>query len=88
MNRNELPLQQGLSRGSHVIDEPLTALIMKVAQTDDVLRVRAGIFYKSQVAGCSCADDPTPVNNESEYCEVLLDINIYTSAATITLIEN
>jgi hypothetical protein len=87
MNREGLPLQQGLSRGSQVIDEPLTALIMGVTSIGSLLRVRAGIFYQSRIAGCSCADDPTPVNNENEYCEVLLEIDINTSAAKITLID-
>jgi hypothetical protein len=88
MNRDGLPLQQGLSRGSHVTGDTITASIKNVSRRGNTLRVRVGIFYQSVIAGCSCADDPTPINNENEYCEVLLDIDISTSAAKIRLIDD
>jgi hypothetical protein len=48
--------------------------------------VKAGIFYSGVVTGCSCADDPTPVNEESEYCVVQLDINKQTGETAIALL--
>ncbi len=66
----QLPLQQGLSTGNYVTDEPVTLVIHSVAEMEKAIRVKAGIFYKSVIGGCSCADDPTPSSENIEYCEV------------------
>jgi hypothetical protein len=70
-----LPLQQGLSSGSTSLDANLEVMILRVTEWPDRLRVRAGIFYSSIISGCSCADDPTPVDENREYCEVDLEID-------------
>lgn len=80
-----LPLQQGLSTTSYVTGARHTALIIASSEADDQIRVRAGIFYAGVVAGCSCADDPTPVEEQHEYCEVLIEINRTTAETVITL---
>jgi hypothetical protein len=51
------------------------------------IHARAGIFYSGIIAGCSCADDPTPVDEQSEYCEVQVDIDRKTADTVITLLE-
>ena len=48
----------------------------------DTGRIRGRI-----IAGCSCADDPTPVDEQSEYCEVQVDIDRNTADTLITLLE-
>ena len=86
MDAGQLPLQQGLSTGSYAIDGNLNAMIIGVSEAAGFIRVKAGIFYSGIIAGCSCADDPTPVNEHSEYCEVQLDINKLTAETTIALL--
>lgn len=86
LDADQLPLQQGLSTGNYVADTPFTALINSVAEAEEAIRVRAGIFYQSVTGGCSCADDPTPAGENTEYCEVQLDIDKATAAVTIVLI--
>ena len=86
MGADQLPLQQGLSTGSYAIDSKLNAMIIGVSEGADFIYVKAGIFYSGVIAGCSCADDPTPVNEESEYCVVRLDINKSTAETTATLL--
>ncbi|MDH4284767.1 MAG: hypothetical protein OEV35_05565 [Gallionellaceae bacterium] len=88
LNPDHLPLQQGLSSGNHVADTPITVLINSIAEMDEVIRVRAGILYQSIITGCSCADDPTPISEMSEYCEVQLDINKNSASTEITLVNN
>ncbi len=83
-----LPLQQGLSSGNYVTDDPITVMINSVAEMENIIRVRAGIFYQGVLGGCSCADDPTPTSESNEYCEVQLDIDRTTAATTVTLIEH
>ncbi len=81
-----LPLQQGLSASSHVTDSPRQAMILAIADEAGIIRVKAGIFYSGIIAGCSCADDPTPVDEQNEYCEVQFEINKQTAEAAVTLL--
>jgi len=83
---DHLPLQQGLSSSSYVTDAPVTVVIHSVAELEDVIRVKAGIFYKGVLGGCSCADDPTPTGENDENCEVQLDIDKKTAATAVALV--
>jgi hypothetical protein len=82
----QLPLQLGLSASSHVVDGHFSVMIIRVAEDRGSIRVKAGIFYSGIVAGCSCADDPTPINEQSEYCVVQLDIDKATAETTVALL--
>ncbi len=79
----QLPLQQGMSSGSHMTDAPATVMINRVIELPGAIRVHAGIFYRSVLIGCSCADDPTPISENNEYCEVQLDIDKASAATTV-----
>jgi hypothetical protein len=80
-----LPLQQGLSTGSYALDRDLRAMILAVSEGPTAIRARAGIFFSSIIAGCSCADDPTPVDQQTEYCELELVIDKTTGEAQVAL---
>jgi hypothetical protein len=82
-----LPLQEGLSHGSYVSGERFEIMINGVTDGDDVIRARAGIHYQSIIAGCSCADDPTPVDELSEYCEVEVTLDKASGAAQVALLD-
>lgn len=82
-----LPLQQGLAVGSHVTDDPVTVVINGVTETERTIRVRAGLFFQSVIAGCSCEGDPTPLSENTEYCEVQLDIDKASAVTAIALVE-
>ena len=82
-----LPLQQGLSSSSYANENILSVSIIKVDNDDDYIYVKAGLFYTGIIAGCNCADDPTPVNENNEYCEVLFIINKTTAETTVTLVN-
>ncbi|MDT3706566.1 MAG: hypothetical protein ROZ09_07030 [Thiobacillus sp.] len=83
----ELPLQRGLTRSSHVTDRPFQVMILGAHEEDGLLQVKAGIFYAGIIAGCSCADDPTPIDEIEEYCVVQFDIDRRTADTTVTLLE-
>ena len=87
LSSEELPLQQGLSSSSHVVGNPISAMIISASEEENVIRATAGIFYAGIVAGCSCADDPTPVTEQLEYCVVELLIDKATGATTVRLVE-
>lgn len=84
--RDALPLQQGLSTTSYVVDKKISAMILTVVDDERAIRAEVGIFYAGIVAGCSCADDPTPINEENEYCELQLTIDKITGATSVTLL--
>ena len=86
LNTEQLPLQQGLSTGSYVSDAKHKVMIIRITDVPDFIRVKAGIFYSGIIAGCSCADDPTPIDENSEYCEVQLDIHKETADTSVTLL--
>lgn len=82
----DLPLQQGLTGSSYATDTPPQAVILSATDAGDCLLVKAGLFYTGLIAGCSCADDPTPMDEQTEYCEVLLEIDKSSGEAKATLL--
>lgn len=86
LNADLLPLQQGLARSSYVAARRPGAMILGATADDRCIRARAGIFYAGIIAGCSCADDPTPVDEIDEYCEISVDIDRRTAEVTIALL--
>ncbi len=85
---DQLPLQQGLSTTSHVTDSPHKMMIIRVSDDEEFIHVKAGIFYSGIIAGCSCADDPTPVDERNEYCEVQFTISKKTAEARVALLAD
>lgn len=83
----QLPLQQGMSTSSYALDNDLTVMILSASEQDDFICATAGVFYSGVIAGCSCADDPTPVSKQAEYCEIQLDINKATAETTLVLVQ-
>lgn len=86
IDAGHLPLQQGLSASSYVTDRPFQAMIIGVSEEAGLIRVKAGIFYTGVIAGCNCADDPSPVDEQNEYCVVQLIIDRMTAETTVTLL--
>ena len=82
-----LPLQQGLALSSYVADEPYEAVILDVNESPTSLHARVGIFYSGIIAGCSCADDPTPLETQREHCVVQVVIDKATAVAAISLVS-
>lgn len=88
LDTDQLPLQQGLSVTSSVTDSPRTVRIIRVADDDHCIHVTAGIFYSGIISGCSCADDPTPNEEQNEYCEVRFEINKKTAETKVVLLAD
>ena len=88
INPSLLPLQQGLSLSSYVSNNAFNVVILNTSENIDVFQIKSGIFYTGIIAGCSCSDDPTPSDEQNEYCEILLNINKTTAETTITLLDD
>ncbi len=82
-----LPLQQGLSLSNYVSPDDLSVMIISCAGHADLIQVKAGVFYSGVIAGCNCADDPTPADKQAEYCVLQLDIDRQTAETRIKLLQ-
>jgi len=85
LDRSLLPLLQGMSHGSQLGAAELGVMVIGAADHGSSVRVKAGIFFTSVIAGCSCADDPTPIGEIAEYCELLFDIDKGSANTQVTL---
>lgn len=83
-----LPLQQAAASTSVVLDVPPEIMFIAATAATGRLDVRVGVFFSGIVAGCSCADDPTPVEAQPEYCELILSIDRATAGASVALPAN
>ncbi len=88
LDSSVLPLQQGLALSDRVSDSELSVVMLDSFEEAGRIRVKTGIFYSGILAGSCCADDPSPPAEQTEYCEVLFEINIQTGEAVVVLCEN
>ncbi len=82
-----LPLQKGLARSSYVGDGKLGVVMLGAGSSTLLVTVRAGLMYTGVDAGSCCADDPTSVIEQAEYCEMQFDIDRASGEAVVTLME-
>jgi hypothetical protein len=80
-----LPLQQGMSAGSYAFDNKVHATVIGAHDDGRSIHVRAGIFFTTVIAGCNCADDPSPIEEQNEYCIMNFVIDKKTAKTTVTL---
>lgn len=83
-----LPLQAALTRSSYVVEEgAIGAMVIEASEDAGKVRAKVGIFFSGILGGCACADDPTPVNENAEYCVLAVDIALPTGEASFTLLN-
>ena len=83
LDHESLPLVAAMSHGSHVAEMPIDPVVLHSEEVEGTLRVKVGIFFASINAGSCCADDPTPLCEENEYCEIVLTIDRQSGDARI-----
>ena len=86
-DRSLLPLQQGLAHSSYALTDGLKVIVLNNSENENTLLIKAGIFYNGMIAGCNCADDPTPDELYPEYCEVMFAINRSNADTCISLVQ-
>ncbi|MCP4995294.1 MAG: hypothetical protein GY934_16180 [Gammaproteobacteria bacterium] len=87
LSSDKLPLQKGLSQSSYVSGDDFTITMLSITDTAEQITVKVGVFYAGIIAGCNCSDDPTPVDEINEYCELELIINKNSAAADVRLLS-
>lgn len=78
-----LPLQQCVATTSYALDAGCSVMLIAAGADAAAIRARIGVFFSGIVAGCSCADDPTPVEPQPEYAELELVIDRRTAAMAV-----
>ncbi|MGD2119433.1 MAG: hypothetical protein PVG66_13810 [Chromatiales bacterium] len=81
-----LPLQQALSQSSHVKQDGFSVMLISCNEQADQLHIKTGVFFKGLIAGCNCADDPTPMDEYSEYATLLFAIDKTTADTQVSLL--
>jgi hypothetical protein len=87
LDSKHLPLQQGLASSSVALDDDVKFMILNIEANEPVIEVKLGIFYYGIIAGCNCADDPTPADKINEYCETLLKLDLNNAQGSINLLS-
>lgn len=80
-----LPLQQALAVSNAVFDDRIEVIFIAATEEHGRIRAKVGIFFAGIVAGCACADDPTPIPTQTEYGEFALTLDMTTAVADIKL---
>ena len=62
-------------------------MILNTTEENDSIQIKAGIFYTGIIAGCSCSDDPSPTDEQNEYCELQFIINKNTAETSVNLLN-
>ena len=88
LDKSKLPLQQALEQSSYVSESDFSIVILNTNETDTDIIVKVGVFFTGIIAGSCCSDDPTPVDELQEYCELEFKIDKETAEVTITLLES
>ncbi len=86
LENKQLPLQRGLKQSSYVSDSEFKVVILKTSETSETINIKTGVFYAGIIAGSCCADDPTPLDEHTEYCVVQFEINKLTAETKINLL--
>jgi len=83
-----LPLQQAMSYANYVCDSGLKVIVLDVKEHTNVINVKAGIFFYAINAGSCCAGDPSTVEEQQEYCEIIFEIDRATGNTDVSLVQD
>ena len=87
MTVDQLPLQQAITSSSYALDTNIQSIIINKTDDSDSIQVKAGIYYTGVIAGCNCADDPSPADEIPEYCVVQIEIDKTSAETKIILLD-
>jgi len=74
LSADELGLERAL-RSGNAVDYRSVLWTVSGKSHGDPAQIRAGVFFNSMIAGCSCADDPGPADLINEFCEALITLD-------------
>ena len=87
LSLEQLPLQQAMHIGNMASTHNLVIMLNQQHEDHEFIYVHTGVFFSSLISGCSCADDPTPVDYNTEYCELQFRIDKKCATTHISIID-
>ncbi len=84
---DRLPLSRALIRGAVVMQPVDQAMLLGCEDTQRMRRLHIGVFFRSTMTGCACADDPTPEPEFNEYAELEILIDRSDGTAQVRLLD-
>lgn len=88
LSLEQIPLQQAMRVGNMASKHNLEIMLNQQREDHEFIYVHTGIFFSSLISGCSCADDPTPVDYNTEYCELLFRIDKKCATTHISITDH
>ncbi len=82
---SEFNLQRALRQGSIALPETLDVAIIRSEPGAARTLIRVSLFFQSVIAGCNCADDPSPEDRLEEHCEARILIENDSGKLQVTL---
>ncbi len=83
LDSDALSLRQATSLGGPVDDSSIKVMVLSAGDSGDAIRAEAGVFFDEILGGCSCGDEPAPLNS---YCRLRIRIDKASAEAGITVI--
>ena len=76
-----------MTQGNAISNDPLTIMVNSFSCGEEQICVRAGIFFRSLIAGCNCADDPSTPDTIEEYAEMEFLIRLDDALTRVRITE-
>jgi len=66
-----LPLDGATTQGGRVGEQGITVTVLQAEDAGHAIHARVGVFFTEVVGGCSCGEEPMPVQ---AHCELQVEI--------------
>ncbi len=66
-----LPLDGATTQGGRVAEQGIAVTVLQAEDAGHAIHVRLGVFFTEVVGGCSCGDEPIPLE---AHCELRVEI--------------
>lgn len=73
---------------NYVLDTPFDIVLLHDEETRDEIVLKLGIFFEGINTGNCCADDPSTIESQNEYCELLILLSRQNAQAKICLLDD
>jgi hypothetical protein len=78
-----LPLLKGVAHGGLPNERDKQVMVLSFIDRQDSIQARVGVFFSEVMAGCSCGDEPVPLQ---AYCEIQVKIHKATAEAQFAVL--
>ncbi|SHN92537.1 hypothetical protein [bacterium endosymbiont of Bathymodiolus sp. 5 South] len=83
---DNLPLSVCCRHSGNIDKDSVEITILSSAESEDIIQLKTGVFFREVLAGCVCSDDVSQtINDENGYCELQVKFNKDTNKLEITL---